>query len=117
MKPEARDEVMRWFDELRGPLRTYLICAGASATDADDAVQESFLRLYRHLEKRGDRSNICGWLFQVARNYIRDERKSARHQRTLQLDDAMTRGQDPADPRADPEHCALDEERSRRLRA
>jgi DNA-directed RNA polymerase specialized sigma24 family protein len=57
-------EVLRWFDELCGPLRRYLICSGASATDADDAVQESFLRLHRHLESKGDRSNLYGWVFQ-----------------------------------------------------
>ena len=110
----SHDEVMRWFDELRDPLRRYLICAGASATDADDAVQESFLRLYRHLEKRGDRSNLYGWVFQVARNYLRDERKSARHQRTVQLDGETTRHSDPV---SSPENSLLDAERNRRLQA
>lgn len=113
---QPRDEALRWFDELRDPLRRYLMCAGASPVDADDAVQESFLRLYQHLKKGGDRSNLCGWVFRVARNYLRDERKSARHQRTVQLDDAMARDGGPADPQGSPEHCALDEERTRRLR-
>ena len=110
------DEVLRWFDQLRDPVRRYLMCAGASPADADDAVQETFLQLYRHLESGGDRSNLCGWVFQVARNYLRDERKSARHQRSVPLDDAMAH-EGPADPRGGPEHRALDEERSRRLRA
>jgi RNA polymerase sigma-70 factor (ECF subfamily) len=114
---KSRDEVMRWFDELRGPLRRYLVCTGASTTDADDAVQESFLRLYQHLEKNGDRSNLRGWMFQVARNYLRDQRKSARHQRTVQWADAMAREVDPIDPGGSPENCVLNSERSRRLRA
>lgn len=112
----SRDEVLRWFDELRDPLRRYLMCAGASPADADDAVQETFLQLHRHLEKSGDRPNLRGWVFQVARNYLRDERKSARHQRTVQLDDAIVRSGGPADPQRSPEHRALDEERTRRLR-
>src|SRR5215475_8784667 len=78
----SREEALVWFAELREPLRRYLLCSGASAADADDAVQESFLRLYHHLEKNGDRSNLRGWIFQVARNLLRDERKSARHKRT-----------------------------------
>jgi DNA-directed RNA polymerase specialized sigma24 family protein len=50
---ESHNEALCCFDELRGPLRRYLLCAGASPADADDAVQETFLRLYRHLEKSG----------------------------------------------------------------
>ncbi len=117
LKQPAREEALRWFDELRSPLWRYLLCSGASAEDADDAVQESFLRLYQHLEKNGDRSNLRGWVFQVARNYLRDERKSARHQRTAPLDDAMAQDGHFTDPRGSPEECALDEERRRRLRA
>ena len=113
----VRDEVLRWFDELRDPLRRYLLCAGALPADADDGVQEAFLQLYRHLEKGGDRTNLCGWVFQVARNYLRDERKSARHQRTVSLDDTTSRDVDPAEPRGSPERHALVSERSRRLRA
>ena len=114
---EPREEALRWFDELREPLRRYLLCTGNSAADADDAIQETFLKLYRHLERKGDRSNLYGWVFQVARNYLRDVRRSARRQRTVQLDEAMTRGGGPADPQLGPEHCALDGERVRRLRA
>jgi RNA polymerase sigma-70 factor (ECF subfamily) len=113
---QLRREALHWFDELREPLRRYLLCAGASPADTDDAVQESFLRLYQHLARSGDRSNLYGWVFQVARNYLRDERKSARQQRTVPLEDAMARQGGPADPQGSPERRALDEERSRRLR-
>jgi RNA polymerase sigma-70 factor (ECF subfamily) len=71
---EPREEALRCFDQWHDPLRRYLICAGSRAEDADDAVQETFLRLYQHLAKDGDRSNLCGWIFQVARNYVRDQR-------------------------------------------
>ncbi len=50
-------------------------------------------------------------------NYLRDERKSARRQRTVPLDGAMEREARFADPGGSPEHCALGEERTRRLRA
>lgn len=83
---EARAQALRLFDELHSPLYRYLVCAGTSAADAEDAVQETFLRLYRHLEKGGETGNLAGWVFQVARNVIRDERKSARWRRTVPLD-------------------------------
>jgi RNA polymerase sigma-70 factor (ECF subfamily) len=106
-------EVLRWFDELRGPLRRYLIYWGATATDADDAVQESFLRLHRHLGKKGDRTNLYGWIFQVARNYLRDKRKSARRQRTVGVDGALA----AVDPRSGPKKNVLDAEHDRLLHA
>jgi RNA polymerase sigma-70 factor (ECF subfamily) len=113
---DPREEALLWFDRLRDPLRRYLMCAGVGAADADDAIQESFLRLYQHLAKGGDRANLWGWIFQVARNYLRDERKSARRRRTVTLDDAA-QATGVADSRQSPEHSALDDERTRRLRA
>jgi len=113
----AREEALRSVDEVRVPLRRYLMCAGASAADADDAVQETFLRLYRHLERGGDRSNLRGWIFQVARIYWRDMQKSARRHRSLPTEEAMEREERFRDPGGGPERTALDQERSRRLSA
>jgi RNA polymerase sigma-70 factor, ECF subfamily len=112
----ARAEALRCFDEFREPLRRYLLVSGVSAEDADEVMQESFLRLYRHLAKSGDRANLRGWVFQVARNYLRDERKSARHRKTAPLEEANERDSRFADPRSSPEDCVLGEERVRRLR-
>jgi RNA polymerase sigma-70 factor (ECF subfamily) len=111
----ARDEVLRWFDELRDPLRRYLMCAGADQADADEAVQETFLRLYQQLRKNAELANVRAWVFEVARNFVRDTRKSARYRRTVVLDDAMKRRSWVADPRGNPEYSALREERSLRL--
>jgi RNA polymerase sigma-70 factor (ECF subfamily) len=110
---QRSDEALRCFDELRDPLRRYLLCAGASPADADDAVQETFLRLYRHLEKGGGPVNLYGWVFQVARNYLRDELKSARRQRSVPLEEALNR----QGSLGNPEHSAMSDERTRRLRA
>jgi RNA polymerase sigma-70 factor (ECF subfamily) len=65
-------EVIRLFDELYTPLRRYVIFLGLPPEDAEDAVQETFLRLYKHLGSRRDRANLRGWLFHVARNLARD---------------------------------------------
>ena len=113
----ARAEAIRWFDELRTPVRRYLICAGAAAMDADEAVQETFLRLYLHLAQNRQLDNVRAWVYQVARNYMRDERKSARRQRTVPLVDAMDREGRFADPTFGSELSALRDERERRLTA
>jgi RNA polymerase sigma-70 factor (ECF subfamily) len=47
--------------------------------DAEDVVQETFLKLLRHLESGGDTGNIRGWLFTVAAHAARDrQRRRAR---------------------------------------
>jgi RNA polymerase sigma-70 factor (ECF subfamily) len=47
--------------------------------DAEDVVQETFLKLLRHLGDGGDTGNIRGWLFTVAAHAARDrQRRRAR---------------------------------------
>ena len=43
--------------------------------DAEDVVQETFLKLLRHLETGGDTTNVRGWLFTVAANAARDRQR------------------------------------------
>ena len=43
--------------------------------DAEDVVQETFVKLLRHLEAGGDTENIRGWLFTVARTRLRDRQR------------------------------------------
>src|SRR5580692_10014614 len=84
----ARTEAAWWFDELRVPVYRYLVSNGLGTADAEEVVQETFLRLYRHLTSRGSRASLRAWIFAVARNAARDRRKSARWQRTVALDPA-----------------------------
>src|SRR3954469_12297366 len=46
--------------------------------DAEDCVQETFLRLLRHLDGGGDATNLRGWLFTVAANAARDRQRRRR---------------------------------------
>jgi RNA polymerase sigma-70 factor (ECF subfamily) len=43
--------------------------------DAEDVVQETFLKLLRHLAAGGSAENIRGWLFTVAANALRDRQR------------------------------------------
>lgn len=43
--------------------------------DAEDVVQETFLKLLRHLEAQGDTTNLRGWLFTVAAHAARDRQR------------------------------------------
>ena len=67
-----RAEVRRLFSE-HGPA-LYRFCRAmlGHATDAEDIVQDTFLKLLQHLQAGGDRSNLRAWLFAVAANACRD---------------------------------------------
>lgn len=43
--------------------------------DAEDVVQETFLKLLQHLEAGGNTDNVRGWLFTVAANAARDRQR------------------------------------------
>lgn len=43
--------------------------------DAEDVVQETFLKLLGHLDAGGDTANLRGWLFTVAAHAARDRQR------------------------------------------
>jgi RNA polymerase sigma-70 factor (ECF subfamily) len=70
--PAPQEEVLRLFSD-QGPA-VFRFCRSMLRTpeEAEDVVQDSFLKLLRHLEGDGDRSNLRAWLFAVAANGCRD---------------------------------------------
>src|SRR5260370_1029007 len=61
-----KDDVVVLFDECATGLRRYLDSFGLGAEAAEDVLQDVFLSLFRHLRLGRPRSNLKGWLFQVA---------------------------------------------------
>jgi RNA polymerase sigma-70 factor (ECF subfamily) len=43
--------------------------------DAEDVVQETFLKLLRHLQSGGELTNVRGWIFTVAAHAARDRQR------------------------------------------
>jgi RNA polymerase sigma-70 factor, ECF subfamily len=56
------------FRELRGPLYSYLICSGVRPHEAEDVIQETFLRLHEQLCQGARITGVRPWLFRVAHN-------------------------------------------------
>jgi len=110
---DAAAHVVRLFDEHRPGLFRFLRWRGCTAEEADDAIQETFLRLHTHLRTGRPEDNLRSWLFRVAGNLIRDERKSGRRRfnQPLEADDAGVW----TDPAAGPEQLVLARESTRRL--
>ena len=88
---------------------------GAEATE--DVLQDVFLSLFRHLRLGRPRSNLQGWLFQVAHNLaLKQRRKRHRRQQTESDWDAALAGR-AIDPGANPEERLAADERRGRLHA
>ena len=65
-------DTLRLFQEHGPALYRFCRVTLGRTDEADDVVQETFLKLLQHLEKAGDRSNLRAWLFTVAANACRD---------------------------------------------
>jgi RNA polymerase sigma-70 factor (ECF subfamily) len=63
-----RERVIQLFREIRVPLYSYLVCIGVKPHEADDIVQEAFLRLHSQLESGANIEEPRAWVFRVARN-------------------------------------------------
>jgi len=68
--PQA--ETLRLFQEHGTPLYRFCRSVLRHTGDAEDVVQETFLKLLRHLQHDGDARNLKSWLFTVAANGCRD---------------------------------------------
>ena len=62
------EEVVAIFDQMQDRLLRYLLSIGLPVQDGEEIVQEVFLALFQHLQRGKSRSNLRGWVFQVAHN-------------------------------------------------
>jgi RNA polymerase sigma-70 factor (ECF subfamily) len=69
---DPADEALRLFEAHGTPLYRFCRFTLGRADEAEDVVQETFLKLLQHLGGDGDRSNLRAWLFAVAANGCRD---------------------------------------------
>ena len=76
-----QDAFLQYQDELFGTLY-YLV---GNKEDARDALQESFMKCWRHREEVSAVQNLKAWIFRIALNTGRDVRSTAwrRHRRPL----------------------------------
>jgi RNA polymerase sigma-70 factor, ECF subfamily len=68
--PQA--ETLRLFQEHGTALHRFCRSVLHHTSDTEDVVQETFLKLLRHLQHGGDTRNLKAWLFTVAANACRD---------------------------------------------
>ena len=78
---DVEADVLALFDRCAPPLLRYVASFGLGTAETEDIVQDAFLALFRHLYLGRDRSNLRGWLFQVAHNLaLKERRRLQRHE-------------------------------------
>lgn len=100
---EAFDQVMRLHE--KQVLATALRLLG-NLQDAQDAAQETFLRLYKSLNRLPDILEIKSWLYRVTVNVCNDMHRARRRQKSEPLS-----GPDPVSTLPDPELAWVHQER------
>jgi RNA polymerase sigma-70 factor, ECF subfamily len=83
-----RGEFSAIWAEFAAPLRAFLVRRVPPAVDPDDVVQEVFVRVVKHLPTLREADRVEAWLFQIARNALRDTLRARRRRdaRTTALD-------------------------------
>jgi RNA polymerase sigma factor (sigma-70 family) len=76
------------FEEHRRPLHAHCYRLAGNVADADDLVQETFLRGWRSRAQYERRASIRTWLYRIATNVYLDHRKAAAR-RTAPVGDPM----------------------------
>src|SRR5690349_281698 len=72
------DQMLQIYQQYADPLRRYAFRLTSNHTRAEDVVQETLLRAWRHLLSSEGDPPLQSWLFTVARNIVIDGRRSAR---------------------------------------
>ncbi len=97
----AEDTLLVW-TEFAARLRAFVARRAPAGIEPDDVVQEVFVRVIRHLPSLRNTERIEAWLFQIARNTLRDAMRTRqrRDARTDSLDADIPIDADDEDVRA-----------------
>ena len=109
------DRVNTLFQELRVPVFRFLLRKTHDPERAEDLMQETFLRLCKHLQQDRPLDNPKAWLFTVANNLVIDTSRTENHAKDV--DEATWKHIEEvrASPQTSPEHVVLQQERLDRL--
>jgi RNA polymerase sigma factor (sigma-70 family) len=80
---QLEEAFSRYQDELLGMLY-YVV---GNAEDARDALQDAFIKCWKHRESLGQIENLRAWIFRIALNAGRDLRGAAWHRRRQSLEE------------------------------
>jgi RNA polymerase sigma-70 factor (ECF subfamily) len=112
---KTRQRIIDLYDQLRPSLRAYLCCLGMSSDQAEDVIQDTFLRLVRHRCESDSGDNLRAWIFRVAHNLSMDVHRSQLRCFYGNDEESGPVIRERVDPRPSPEQQVLLDERMRRF--
>jgi RNA polymerase sigma-70 factor (ECF subfamily) len=107
----TRQRIIDLYDLLRPSLRAYLCCLGMSSDQAEDVIQDTFLRLVRHRFDHNSANNLRAWIFRVAHNLSMDVHRSQIRSPRSNDEETQLVIRERVDPRPSPEQQVLLDER------
>jgi RNA polymerase sigma-70 factor (ECF subfamily) len=108
-------QVGELYDEIRPSLYGYLSSLGLKRDEADDIIQDTFLRLFHHLVEGGRVENARAWTFRVAHNLTLNLHRDRRHLVSDQSTSVADFIAERPDPALNPEESVLQAERMARV--
>ncbi|MCS7166542.1 MAG: RNA polymerase sigma factor [Gemmatales bacterium] len=89
-QPSAEEMLLTAFNRMRDELLSTLTLHLGNREDALDVAQEAFLKCWRNRREVLSVRNIRAWIYRIALNTARDNRRSGWYKRRRVLDDAYT---------------------------
>lgn len=112
---EIRRRANELYDSLRPSLYGYLGALGMTRDQAEDVIQETFLRFLRYRWPESTEESQRGWVFRVAHNLSMDVHRFQRRWSMNRHDDTRVVRLHRVDPGPSPEQQLLLEEQLRRV--
>jgi RNA polymerase sigma-70 factor, ECF subfamily len=112
---ERYQRIAELYGLLKPPLYAYLWYLGMNTDQAEDIIQETFLRLVSCRVDARKKNNLRAWIFRVAHNLSMDIHRAQRRWSLRNDDEPHSLIRERIDPAPSPERQILLEERMRRL--
>jgi RNA polymerase sigma-70 factor (ECF subfamily) len=113
--PNLRKKAIQLYDDLRASLHGYLSCLGLEPQEAEDIIQETFLKLFQGLAVGMRDENLRSWVFRVAHNLTINLHKSNSKLLSTEVEEVANLLQSRIDARLNPEEIVLKKEQFARL--
>ena len=113
---DARTTTEHVYAEHHASIYRYLVLTGSAPPDAEELVQEAFLRLFRFLQVGRKVDRPKNWLISVVHNLRSDQWQKENRERSVFQEPLSGADAQPVDAAPDPEASLLLEERTERLR-
>lgn len=73
--------------EFEKPLWNYLVRLSGSRDDAEDLIQETFVKVYKHIKTIDSTKNIKSWIYTIATNTAYDYLRKRKREALVELDE------------------------------